>query len=620
MDAVSAVERVAALELLAATYVDKRRDTNLAVSCWLRALRLRSTISHSPSSLQTAATTCSSSSSSRSFLTSSATKCRGVGADANRSEQVAPDIFYTEVLPGKLYDIFNEALSSHHPLHEDPEEPEIFSDDEMEEEDEHEHEHEEEEDELDGLPLPPPIAELHAHEEEGDESLEPPIGIDVNQLHPEQQVPLQHELNDAHEASNELNHSDHVTPAAQAQLLSPAASAESSSSGSGDAPASAHGNDNNNISISINNDTSYSSSGKQQPEPEFLPARTEADIAALASNLDAARLHALATRERILGPLHPECNYYLRYRGAAYADSNRFGLCLDLWSYALDRLREHWRSSILEPVTPVIRYVQQYYDARYNNRKRTHSSQFPQAKENCSPDDSEFEEAVSAVDMATQEETEREAYFSNMQSTYLSFQELFGYFVSSEHVVPVDIDVNAMFRVLDCLVSDLELIHECESARNANAQMLHGALSKPTRRYRELKFPQRSPDRDTAVSRHQILALNVAAVLLSQRALFSRVGGAATVPPSNTLPLSLSGLSVEDSNPNPSDDLQALENGDGDSEPRAYLTPLQLASLLAPAGQPTDPNSHWHAFLLLMKRLARIPLRYQYLTQIIIAL
>ena len=545
MDAVSAVERVAALELLAATYVDKRRDLNLAVNYWLRALRLRSLIAHNPNGLQTSS---SSSCDSKFTFASSTATTNAFGADI--PELVATDMFHTETLPGKLYDIFNEALSSHHhPYPYEPDDPELFSDEELDDEDD----------------LPIHVVDLH--------------------------------LPESVEASNELS-AKNAPPAAQ--VLPPA---ESASAESSFAAAAANHN---------NNSSSSNSKSQQQEDAEFRPARTEADIAALASNLDAARLHALATRERILGPLHPECNYYLRYRGAAYADSNRFNLCLELWGYALDRLREHWRSSLQESITPVIRYVQQYYDARYNLRSRSRSCQFTQLKENTLQD--ELDDAASMDNAALEAtlETEREAYFSNMQSTYLSFQELFGYFVSSEHVFPVDIDVNAMFRVLECLVSDLELINEWERSRNAAddalQRTLRSTLPKLSHRFRELKFPQRSPDRDVAVSRHQILALNIAAVLLSQRALFSRVGGAAAAAASNSLTLSLSGLSVEDPYSYPPDGQDPLSATEADM--KAYLTPLQLASLFAPAGQPTDVGSHWHAFLLLMKRLARIPLRY----------
>ena len=41
-------------------------------------------------------------------------------------------------------------------------------------------------------------------------------------------------------------------------------------------------------------------------------------------------------RERVLGPAHPDTSYYIRYRGAVYADSGNFKRCTTLWTYALD--------------------------------------------------------------------------------------------------------------------------------------------------------------------------------------------------------------------------------------------------------------------------------------------
>jgi hypothetical protein len=39
---------------------------------------------------------------------------------------------------------------------------------------------------------------------------------------------------------------------------------------------------------------------------------------------DEMRMQALLIRERILGPVHPDTSYYIRFRGAVYADSGRF--------------------------------------------------------------------------------------------------------------------------------------------------------------------------------------------------------------------------------------------------------------------------------------------------------
>lgn len=45
---------------------------------------------------------------------------------------------------------------------------------------------------------------------------------------------------------------------------------------------------------------------------------------------------ALLVRERILGPIHPDTSYYVRYRGAVYADAGQFTRCISLWNHALD--------------------------------------------------------------------------------------------------------------------------------------------------------------------------------------------------------------------------------------------------------------------------------------------
>ncbi len=41
-------------------------------------------------------------------------------------------------------------------------------------------------------------------------------------------------------------------------------------------------------------------------------------------------------RERVLGPAHPDTSYYIRYRGAVYADAGQFDRCIALWMYALN--------------------------------------------------------------------------------------------------------------------------------------------------------------------------------------------------------------------------------------------------------------------------------------------
>lgn len=44
----------------------------------------------------------------------------------------------------------------------------------------------------------------------------------------------------------------------------------------------------------------------------------------LSADPDKIRMQALLIRERILGPLHPDTSYYIRYRGAIYADAGKF--------------------------------------------------------------------------------------------------------------------------------------------------------------------------------------------------------------------------------------------------------------------------------------------------------
>lgn len=67
----------------------------------------------------------------------------------------------------------------------------------------------------------------------------------------------------------------------------------------------------------------------------------------LLTDPDEMRMQALVIRERILGPAHPDTSYYIRYRGAIYADSGQYGRCIELWNYALDM-----QQSMLEPLDP----------------------------------------------------------------------------------------------------------------------------------------------------------------------------------------------------------------------------------------------------------------------------
>ncbi|KAG5888142.1 hypothetical protein JTB14_011233 [Gonioctena quinquepunctata] len=63
---------------------------------------------------------------------------------------------------------------------------------------------------------------------------------------------------------------------------------------------------------------------------------------------DEMRMQALVMRERILGPAHPDTSYYIRYRGAVYADAGKFNRCIELWNYALDM-----QQTMLERLNPM---------------------------------------------------------------------------------------------------------------------------------------------------------------------------------------------------------------------------------------------------------------------------
>ncbi|XP_061387243.1 protein fem-1 homolog CG6966 [Musca vetustissima] len=63
---------------------------------------------------------------------------------------------------------------------------------------------------------------------------------------------------------------------------------------------------------------------------------------------DEMRMQALVIRQRILGPTHPDTSYYIRFRGAHYADAGRFDRCIDLWTYALTM-----QQKILPPLSPM---------------------------------------------------------------------------------------------------------------------------------------------------------------------------------------------------------------------------------------------------------------------------
>ena len=76
--------------------------------------------------------------------------------------------------------------------------------------------------------------------------------------------------------------------------------------------------------------------------------RTFDQLDELIADPDAMRMQALLVRERILGPAHPDTSYYIRYRGALYADMGNFDRCIQLWTYALDM-----QQNVLEPLSPM---------------------------------------------------------------------------------------------------------------------------------------------------------------------------------------------------------------------------------------------------------------------------
>ncbi|BES95022.1 sex-determining protein fem-1 [Nesidiocoris tenuis] len=76
--------------------------------------------------------------------------------------------------------------------------------------------------------------------------------------------------------------------------------------------------------------------------------RTAEELDNLLADPDEMRMQALLIRERILGPAHPDTSYYVRYRGAVYADAGKYSRCISLWSYALDM-----QQAMLEPLNPM---------------------------------------------------------------------------------------------------------------------------------------------------------------------------------------------------------------------------------------------------------------------------
>ncbi len=79
-----------------------------------------------------------------------------------------------------------------------------------------------------------------------------------------------------------------------------------------------------------------------------VETRTMHELQEIISEPDQMRMQALLVRERILGPAHPDTSYYIRYRGAVYADMGNFDRCITLWMYALEM-----QQKMLEPLSPM---------------------------------------------------------------------------------------------------------------------------------------------------------------------------------------------------------------------------------------------------------------------------
>jgi len=85
--------------------------------------------------------------------------------------------------------------------------------------------------------------------------------------------------------------------------------------------------------------------------------RSVGELAELLLDPDAVRANSLLVRERVLGPLHPDTAYYVRYRGAVYADAGDFARCITLWTHAVDMQTTH-----LEPLAVATQVIAKFHD------------------------------------------------------------------------------------------------------------------------------------------------------------------------------------------------------------------------------------------------------------------
>lgn len=73
------------------------------------------------------------------------------------------------------------------------------------------------------------------------------------------------------------------------------------------------------------------------------------DLKNLQSDPDKMKMQSLIIRERILGIHHPETYYFIRLRGATYADAGDYSRCIALWMYNLER-----QQKISKPLSDII--------------------------------------------------------------------------------------------------------------------------------------------------------------------------------------------------------------------------------------------------------------------------
>lgn len=63
--------------------------------------------------------------------------------------------------------------------------------------------------------------------------------------------------------------------------------------------------------------------------------KTKEELENIATDLELMRVNSLLIAERILGLCHKDIIFRIMYRGAAYADSTQYLMCIHLWRYAL---------------------------------------------------------------------------------------------------------------------------------------------------------------------------------------------------------------------------------------------------------------------------------------------